>query len=157
MDTIRIEKLTLDDADLYYDVFDANRAHIAEHDERLAQEFMTISSVGEKLSSYHGKTNQHFGIIEDNEFIGSVALMLDQNRKGELSYWLDQNYTGRGIARQACRMLMNESMATLGVREFDAVIAPTNVASRRTVEGLQFQQTARFKDAVVYSRNLPRF
>ena len=154
MDTIRIEKLTLDDADLYYDVFDANRSHIAAHDARLGKMFMTIGEVAEKLAPYSTKYNHHFGIMYDNEFVGSAALFERGDQQAEVTYWLDQDYTGRGLARQACRMLINHGRQDLYVTEFDAVIAPQNIASRRTVEGLGFQPVSTFKEDIVYALDL---
>lgn len=152
--TLALRRLTLDDTDMYFDVFDANRQHIAAHDPRLAQSFTTLSSVAEHLSPFNAKYRQHFGVMQDDEFVGSAALFLGRNQSAEISYWIDQAHTGQRLGAHASRLLINHASANVGVRQFEAFIAPTNVASIKTVQRLGFTHTKTLEEDVVYSLDL---
>jgi RimJ/RimL family protein N-acetyltransferase len=152
---IQLQRLTLDDTDQYFDLFDANRAHIASHDPRLGNSFCTISSVAEMLSPYNGKHRMHFGIIKQGEFVGSTALFSGRNQQSaEIAYWVANSDRGQGLATHACRLLINHAIINLGKRNIDAVIAPSNEASIRTAQKLGFRHTSTLEDDVVYSLNI---
>lgn len=150
-EAIELRKLGPVDTDLYYDMFDANRSHIAEHDPRLADSFHTIADVAEQFSPYNASHRHHFAIMEDNEFAGSTALFLRRNQEAELACWIDRDHIGRGLAREACRLTINRAFLEHGVRHIDTLIAPTNTASIRTVTKLGFLRTATLDEDDVYS------
>lgn len=145
MTNVKIQRLGLEDADEYYDVFDANRRHIAQHDPRLAESFKTIGSVAEHLSPYSMRSRQHFAVLDEGEFAGSVSLFLHRNQEAEIAYWIDREHICQGLATAACRMLVNYAFSETNTRRIEALIAPTNVPSIKTIERVGF----------VYSHTLP--
>jgi ribosomal-protein-alanine N-acetyltransferase len=156
MDSLSFRQLNLDDTDEYFDVFDANRSHFDQHDPLLSDSFKTIGSVAEQLSPWNARHRQHFGVFDDDALIGSTALFMRKDSSAEIAYWLDQEYTGRGIGGIACTMTINHGIQTLGRRKFEANILPTNHASIRTVQKLGFQHVATYERDLVYELDVNR-
>jgi len=150
LNSIELHPLTHEDVDEYYDHFDANRSHLAKHDSRLAREFMTISQVAEELSPFNAKYKQHFAILKDGEFAGSASLLLRRNREAEIGYWVDRNHLRRGIATVACRALINHAFMETDTRYIEALIAPENKASIRTIERVGLQYDRALEEDLVY-------
>jgi len=152
--TVALRRLTIDDSDMYFDAFNTNREHIARYDPRLARSFRTPSSVALSLSDFEATHRQHFGVMEDGQFVGAAALFLSDNRSADIAYWIDQRHTGKRLGSHASRLLINHASTTAGVRRFDAVIAPANIPSIKTVQRLGFTHTATREEDVVYSLDL---
>lgn len=148
--SIELHRLTPKDVDDYYDHFDANRSHLAEHDPRLAHEFMTISQVAEAFSPFNAKYKQHFAILKDGEFAGSTFLSLRQNQEAEIGYWVDRSHLRQGIAAAACQQLVNRTFLDTDTRYVEALIAPENKASIRTIERVGFQYDRALEEDLVY-------
>lgn len=151
---ISLKRLGAGDADEYFDLFDANRRHISDHDPRLASGFMTIGSVKEQLAPYSAKHRIYYGIIEGNDFIGSTALLMRKDASADIAYWVDRGRIGRGIATEACRLTINSGVIDFGKRQFDAVIAPTNLASIRVVQKLGFERSQILEQDEIYRLDL---
>jgi len=152
---VRLQRLTLQDASSYFDLFDANRSHIAEHDGRLAASFTTISAVAEHLSSYNANYRQHFAVIKEGEFVGSTALFTRPgDQTTEIAYWIDRKRTGQRLATHACQLLINHAHTDLGKTHFEARIAPSNIPSIKTIQSLGFNHTATLEEDDVYSLSI---
>lgn len=146
-----------EDIDLYYDMFDANRDFIAEYDADLANSFHRIGEVAVQLSPLHAKTRQHFEIRENGNFAGSTSMLHRRDDTAEVTYWLTEQRAGRGLAAHACTLMINRTLATTGVRQFDALIKPTNVASQKTIQRVGFTHTKTFEDDLLYELDARHF
>lgn len=72
-------------------------------------------------------------ILLEDRLAGTVSLHArsDENaRRGEIGYWLGQEYTGRGIMTDCVRVLLDHSFSTLGYNKILIRCATTNVKSR---------------------------
>lgn len=148
---VTLRRLTSEDADEYFDLFDSNRPHFRQHDTDFA-DGMTLGHVQQMLSEVSAKSAHHFGIIKDDELIGATLLKLRRrDNEAELAYWVERGHIRKGIATEACRQTINYGFRETGTRFIDALIKPTNIASIKTVQRLGFQKMMTLEQGVVYS------
>jgi len=79
---------------------------------------------------------QNFSILYGGELVGSIGLKIDQHRKhiGEVGFFVDRNYWGRGIAPTAVHLVENIALADLGIRRMEIATALENRAAQRVAE-----------------------
>jgi len=77
-----------------------------------------------------------FSIIHKGQVIGAVGLKVDQHRKyiGEIGYFVDREYWGRGIASAAVGLVERFAFDRLHIRRTEIVTLKTNAASQRVAE-----------------------
>ena len=61
-------------------------------------------------------------------------------RSGQVGYWIDEAYAGRGITPTALAMAVDHCFGVIGLHRLEASIRPENHASRRVVEKLGFRE-----------------
>jgi RimJ/RimL family protein N-acetyltransferase len=69
-----------------------------------------------------------YGIFEGGEFVGMIELR-DKNPSWELGYWLGTKYRGRGIMKEAVKLLVK----SVKDRPVTAHIRFSNIASYKTL------------------------
>ena len=98
---------------------------------------------------------------EAEGLVGAVTLELEEeNRRGELGYWIGQPYWGRGYATEASRELIRYAFAQLGLNKIGAHYLGSNPASGRVMEKLGMRREGvlrqhivrwdRLEDVVIY-------
>jgi RimJ/RimL family protein N-acetyltransferase len=96
-----------------------------------------------------------------NLLIGVLSLTLDSyNRKGEIGYWMDRNFWGRGLMTEAVWRVVHYGFDTLNLHRLELTHMVANVASRRVAEKLGFQlegcwreghfKSGQFRDVKIY-------
>jgi ribosomal-protein-alanine N-acetyltransferase len=99
----------------------------------------------------------------EDRLIGRCGILrqaVDGRTRPEISYLIDRNYCGRGLATEAAKGVLDIAARKYGIDNMIAVIAAGNGGSMRVAEkcGFQFEKRlAMFKDfgpVVVYSRDL---
>jgi len=81
------------------------------------------------------------GIWVDGRVAGSMGLRLDPfDVKGELGYWVDREFEGRGIVSRACERFLEHGFGELGLHRISIVAAVDNARSRAIPERLGFRQ-----------------
>jgi len=72
--------------------------------------------------------------------VGGFQLRLREKRIGEISYWSNVGYRGRGFATRATRLGCSFAFRELGIDRIEAYVEPDNVASRRVAESAGFRE-----------------
>src|SRR3984957_6873265 len=57
-------------------------------------------------------------------------------RSGQIGYWIDESFAGKGIIPTALAMAVDHCFRVMGMHRLEASIRPENAASRRVVEKL---------------------
>jgi ribosomal-protein-serine acetyltransferase len=87
----------------------------------------------------------------DGRLVGSCSLRISHvNRSGEVGYWLDGEYEGRGIASRAARALVSEGFRERDLVRVELRTAVDNVRSRALAERLGFVHEATQRAAQVF-------
>jgi ribosomal-protein-alanine N-acetyltransferase len=76
------------------------------------------------------------------EFAGQLtvgSIVWGSSRSGQIGYWIDERFAGRGIIPTALAMAVDHCFGVVGLHRLEASIRPENTASRRVVEKLGFR------------------
>jgi [ribosomal protein S5]-alanine N-acetyltransferase len=76
---------------------------------------------------------QKYSVLYDEEIVGTIGLKIDQHRKhiGELDFFLDRNFWGRGIIPAAVRLIEKIAVEDLGIRRLEIATTIGNRAAQR--------------------------
>ena len=77
-----------------------------------------------------------------DEFAGQLtvgSIVWGSARSGQVGYWIDEKFAGRGIIPTALALAADHSFRVVGLHRLEASIRPENHASRRVVEKLGFR------------------
>ena len=78
------------------------------------------------------------GVFVGQLTVGSITW--GSARSGQVGYWIDEAYAGRGIIPTALAMAVDHCFGVIGLHRLEASIRPENHASRRVVEKLGFRE-----------------
>jgi ribosomal-protein-alanine N-acetyltransferase len=81
-------------------------------------------------------TEHNFAISYEDELVGAIGLMVDRRRAhvGEIGYFVDQNFWGKGIASAAVKLIERFAMDELSIARLEIVILKQHTASQRVAE-----------------------
>ncbi|MBY0500516.1 MAG: GNAT family N-acetyltransferase [Alphaproteobacteria bacterium] len=93
--------------------------------------------IAQSQKNLHKGTQVILGIVrrDDNTFLGVAGL------EEEIGYWLGVEYWGQGYGKEAMKALVHFAFSTLQQERLEGSALEVNIASRRIMEGLGFQQT----------------
>lgn len=75
----------------------------------------------------------NYSILFDGELVGACGVRIDQHRPwvGEIGYFVDRNYQGKGIASEAVRQLEKIGFEELDLQRIIILMDTRNLASER--------------------------
>ena len=83
-----------------------------------------------------------WGVRYGEKLVGQVSVWhvtWGPTRMGEVAYWIDEKFAGRGITPTALAMVVDHCLLVMGLHRLVASIRPENAASRRVVDKLGFR------------------
>lgn len=117
------------------------------------QKFLAPWSARPKNSS---QENYVFEIYAQDILVGSISLWGFSRSEEEyeldtcsISYWVDEENNGKGIATKAVNLVVRHAFENLGVQLVEAPIQPHNLASIKLVSKLGFRKTKTIVDYLV--------
>lgn len=141
-DGLEVRSYTLADAEALFALVDANRAHL-----RPWMMWEPTTKTVEDVRAFiqgcldHPTDIEGNGIYLDGKLVGGVGLTVDTlSNAGEIGYWLDAGYEGRGIVTRVCRRFFDFAFDELGLHRIELHAAVTNVRSRAVAERLGMRQ-----------------
>ena len=94
-------------------------------------------------------TAYRFAIMVNAEMAGVIDIDEIDEDGGDLGYWLDQKYWGKGFAQEAGRAMVVFAFEKLALKRLRSGHAVDNPASGRVLQALGFKH---IEDAVIRSR-----
>ena len=81
-------------------------------------------------------------------FAGTVGLhsLQQGDHMGEIGYWMDSAFRGRGLCTLAVRTLVGFAMGEMGFRRIEGLSDTSNLASQKVMEGAGFTRDAVLKE-----------
>jgi len=105
-----------------------------------------------KKSKEDRKNNfeHNYTILYGGELVGGCGIKIDQHRKhvGELGYFIDEDYWGKGIATKAVRLLEKIGFKELGLERLVVLMDPKNKASERVAVKRGYKKEGTMRKAV---------
>jgi RimJ/RimL family protein N-acetyltransferase len=86
-------------------------------------------------------TAYRFAITIGGRVIGCADVDSIEGETGDLGYWLDEDWWGRGVAGEAARAVMTFAADQVGLRRLTSGHAADNPASGRVLRKLGFART----------------
>jgi len=164
---IVIREWAVADAQVLFDLVDANRQHLRRWEWPWVDKTRTVDDLKislEKDTSAETRARILGGIVE---FHGAAVGVLNlrgldsPHRAAEFGYWLAREAQGKGIVTRGCRALIDIAFRERGIHRIVIIPASDNVRSRAvaerlglTMEGYQrerFLWQGKFCDGAVYS------
>jgi RimJ/RimL family protein N-acetyltransferase len=117
------------------------------------QKFLAPWSARPKNSS---QENYVFEIYAQDILVGSISLWGFSRSEEDyepnmcsISYWVDEENNGKGIATKAVNLVVRHAFETLDIQTVEAPIQPHNLASIKVVSKLGFRKTKTIVDYLV--------
>jgi ribosomal-protein-serine acetyltransferase len=137
-----IQPFTVEDAEELFALVDANR-------ERLARWFPWVDgSTGPDTQRAFierciaSETDlEGNGIWVGAELAGGIGMRVDViENNGEIGYWLDNRFEGRGLVTRGCALFIEHGFRVMGLHRIAIRAAVDNARSRAVAERLGFTQ-----------------
>lgn len=108
----------------------------------------------------------NYAITLRGKLIGGCGIKIDQHRKhrGEIGYFVAEQYWGKGVATTAVRMLEKIGFEKLKLGRIEIIVSPKNKASQRVAvkcgykkEGLMrkiIDDTGKLNDGILYAKTV---
>ena len=144
-DTISLEFLEEIHAESLLNLVNANRTYLREWLPWVDQ-MQTVANfayyISETKRRAAEKTDFGYAIIIDKNIAGRIGLhhINQQNKIGEIGYWLADGLQGRGIITKCCTAIINHGFTQLDLNRIEIKCATSNNKSRAVAEKLQFKQ-----------------
>ena len=151
-DTISLEFLEEIHAESLLNLVNANRSYLREWLPWVDQ-MHTVANfayyISETKRRAAEKTDFGYAIIIDKNIAGRIGLhhINQQNKIGEIGYWLADGLQGRGFITKCCTAIINHGFTQLGLNRIEIKCATGNNKSRAVAEKLKFKQEGILKQA----------
>ncbi len=106
----------------------------------------------------------NYAILYEDELLGAVGIAMDPRRPhiGEIGYFIDEKYWGKGITTEAVKQAEKIAFEDLGLVRVEIRMEPENKASERiaikcgyTKEGLvrkAYKRDGEYRDCLLYAK-----
>ena len=136
--TVSIRPLRIDDAAGLAALYRANRAYLAPFEPVRTDRFFTEDGQREQIEAALGSPRELRYLVEvDAEVAGRVNVtnvVLGASCSGSLGYWIDRSHTGRGVATEAVRQVIDECFGRHGLHRLEASTLVDNAGSQKVLE-----------------------
>ena len=157
-DGIELRLLLLQDAPLIFEAVDRNRDHLRpwftwvdetrspEDSRAYIQRCYREMAEGREFTAAIWVENTFAGLID-------IHNIHAENRVGEVGYWLDKAFTGRGVMTRACRAIVDFGFERLHLNRIEVHCAVENRRSCAIPERLGFtRESVRRQSVWLYDR-----
>ena len=146
-DNFIIRPICIEDAENYYLFVDQNKDRLSKYFPKTLNANIDITStmahILDRLRLTENKAFFTFVILDNlsNKIVGTVFLKdIDWTiPKGELGFFIDRAYEGKGIISKAVSIISNHCFQSMGLNKVFMRIAEDNVSSRRVAEKNEFK------------------
>jgi ribosomal-protein-alanine N-acetyltransferase len=139
--------LRLSDAQELASAYVRNREYLSPWEPIRPEDFYTeawqAADVATRLTENEAGDGYPFGLFADGAIVGRFTLariVRGPFQSAGLSYWVDRQYAGRGLASAAVRVLLETACDDLGLHRIEASTLLHNVRSQRVLLQAGFQQ-----------------
>ena len=143
-ENISLQPITISHADSMMDLINANRIYLRQW-LPWVDNMRTIENAKANIEDCAlraaAKTDFTFVIMFNNKMAGRIGIhhVNQQNKIGEIGYWLADNMQGHGIITKSCVALISYGFQTLGLNRIEIKCATGNVKSKAVADKLKFK------------------
>ncbi|MEV7424020.1 MULTISPECIES: GNAT family N-acetyltransferase [unclassified Streptomyces] len=137
--SILFRPATLDDAEALTEALLRNREHLRPWEPARPADFFTARDQANRLAD---PSVQRWLLTEGPRVVGTATLTniaLGSFRSANLGYWIDSDYTGRGLATRAAEEICRVARDDYGLHRVEAGTLLVNTASQRVLSKCGFE------------------
>lgn len=145
--SVRVRVLRSSDAGRMAAAYRRNREHLAPWEPLRAEEFFTAAgqaaSIGSKVALFIAGSDVPWVLLDGERIIGVMNLsgiVRGPFLSAHLGYWVDQEFTGRGIGSAAVEFAIESARSELGLHRLQASTLPHNAASQTILKRAGFEE-----------------
>jgi ribosomal-protein-alanine N-acetyltransferase len=145
--TIRTRLLRPSDAEPMQAAYRFNRDHLAPWEPARAEEFFTVAGqskiIESKLAQHAAGSEVPWVLLAENRVVGALTLtgiVRGPFLSAHIGYWVDREFTGRGIGSAAIAFALDFSRQELGLHRVQAATLTDNAASQKILKRAGFTE-----------------
>ncbi len=141
---LQLKLLLEKDAEVFFNSIQKNRAYLENYMPRISEN-QSISDTKIVINIFMNQLIQNngfrVGIYYNDQFAGIIGLKYIDwiNKKTEIMYWIDKDYTGKGIATNCVKKLIDISFGYYNLNKIILVTADSNIASQKVAKKCGFK------------------
>lgn len=138
---VALVPLTIENAPELFNVMDTSREHLSQFGDQTADKYPTLQSLFESITQPVNPYRERYIIQANDMTVGSINAQPDGDKRTSftIGYCIGAEFTGRGIATKATRLLGAELLSRAGVKYLNAYTHQDNVASQRVLRRVGFR------------------
>lgn len=144
---IVLRQLRLDDAAALVAAYERNRDHLAPWEPLRPAEFFTeagqTADIAQRLAMAAAADGYALALLDGDRVVGRfnlAGIVRGPFQSAGLGYWVDADFTGRGLASATVRAIVAAARDELGLHRIEASTLVHNVASQRVLLGSGFER-----------------
>jgi ribosomal-protein-serine acetyltransferase len=147
---IKLQALAQEHSERIFELVDKNRDYLGRwlvwvKDTKTSED--TKNFIVEHLGKRRLGQEYVFVVVCEGEIVGTAGLRgLNDGGQVMMGYWIDEDYSGRGITTKVASRLVEFGFSELGLPRVNLRIDPENKASARVAEKLGFRQSGEVYD-----------
>ena len=137
--SLALELISYDRASELYSIIERDREYLAQwltwpRYVSCADDY--VAFVKRSLIEYANEESLVFSVVFDGRAIGTAGFIDIQKdlEKGEIGYWIDSSYQGKGVATKVSTKLIQLGFEKLGLSKIEASVAVENQKSQKVCE-----------------------
>ena len=144
-ENIRLELIEEKHTQAIFEVVDKNRNHLKvwlPFAEKMRTIEFTQNFVSGTMQRNKERNEFAFVIIENNFIIGRIGVYKidNQNKIGEIGYWIAENAQGKGVITKSCKALMDYCFTNLLLNRIEIKCGTENYKSMAIPSRLNFKK-----------------
>ncbi|MFA6306685.1 MAG: GNAT family N-acetyltransferase [Patescibacteria group bacterium] len=95
-------------------------------------------------------TEWNYAIIYGEEVVGAIGVKINYHRRyvGEIGYFIDEKYWGKGIASRAVKLMEDVCFKKLKLMRIEILMQPANIASEKVAIKNGYRKEGRMRKAL---------
>lgn len=150
---IHIRPQKVSDAKIFYEILSNPKfIYFSAAPKSLAEEKKYLS---ENKKRRKDNTSWNYTILYNDKIVGGIGVSINfhRNHIGEIGYFLDEKFWGKGITCQAVKMMENICFNKLKLTRLEIVMRPENKASEKVAIKNKYKKEGLLKKLVKDKRN----
>jgi [ribosomal protein S5]-alanine N-acetyltransferase len=149
MPKITLRNQRVSDAKVFYEILsNPNFLYLRVCPKSIAEEKKFLRANQKKRRN---NIDYNYTILYDGKIIGACGIKIDQHRKyiGEIGYFIDEEYWGRGIATKAVRLLEKIAFKKMGLKRIEILMDPRNIGSEKVAIKCNYNKEGTLRKAIM--------
>lgn len=142
---LQLKPLVVEDTEVYFKLLEQNRDHINQFGVMSEARYKTQDEIVASILNPLNPNKLRFSVWKDSTFIGIMSLIFKENKQCEVGGWIGKQFTRRGYASEAIRILIEYAHKEYGCTQITATTYPENLPSQKMLQKCGFVLVKKMK------------